>query len=544
MPNPIVKVPIPINEVPLHYAPDSKERKSIKKELAHQSSQIVKIPLIIDGKEVFTERTEKVYMPHDHSHVLAEVSIAGEKELKYAVRASLNAKEKWYALPWEHRTSIFLRASELLAGPWRSKVIAATMLGQSKTVFQAELDAACMVIDALKYYPQLAQDLYATQPQSSKGIYNRIEYRPLDGFVAAVSPFNMSALAVNLVLAPAVMGNTVVWKPSPTSVLSNYYHFKLLEAAGLPKGVVNFVSATGPDTSEYLVKDPHMAGFHFTGSTKTFSHVWKLVGENIERYQSYPRLVGETGGKGLVFAHSSANIKQLVVGIIRGGLEFQGQKCAAASRVFIPRSLWPQFKQMLLKEIAAMKVGSPDDLSTFMNAVIDSKAYEKITNYIEYARAQPDAEIICGSYDNSKGWFVSPHVIVTTNRQFKTLKEEIFGPVITVYIYEDEAFEEELIKVCGSTDYALSAAIYATEREALAKMELALKDEAGNLYINEKPTGSQVGHQPFGGGRASGTNDKTGSIMNLIRWTSPRTIKEVFLPPEDVNYPHQETETQ
>lgn len=539
MSNQYVNVPKPVNDAIRMYAPGSPERAALKKELEKQSNEVLEIPLVIDGKEVLTQNKGKLVMPHDHSHVLANYSIAGEEEIKAAIKSNLNAKEKWYAMPWEHRASIFLKAADLISGPRRNKIIAATMLGQSKSVFQTELDAACMMVDSLRYFVHIAQEIYRQQPNNAPTMWNRIEYRPLDGFIAAVCPFNFTAIAANLIMAPAVMGNAVIWKPAPTAILSNYFIYQALLEAGLPKGVVNFLPAGGLETSEYMLKDENLAGFHFTGSTKTFKSVWSLVGDNIDNYYNFPRLVGETGGKGFVFAHSSANVNQLVVSTIRGAFEYQGQKCSAASRMFVPSSIWEATKEQLVRETKNLKMGDVRDFETFLNAVIDEVAYKKIIGYIEYIKSSDNAEILCGGgYDDSKGWFIEPTIVVTKDRNYKTLKEEIFGPVLTIYVYEDDKFEEELQNMRRDAPYALTGAIFADDREAIATMELILKEEAGNLYINDKPTGAMIGHQPFGGARGSGTNDKAGSAFNLMRWTSPRTIKEVFLPPEVVPYPY------
>ena len=537
MSNAIFTVPVPYNEQVLTYAPGTKERDKIKSELERQSGIVADIPLIIGGEEIRTKVKGRVVMPHDHSHVLAEFSIAGESELKAAVNAAMNAKEKWRALSWEQRVSIFLKAADLISGPWRQKINAATMLGQSKTVFQAEIDSACELADFLRFNVYYAQEIYKNQPISPASVWNRMEYRPLSGFVMAVSPFNFTAIGGNLASAPALMGNTVVWKPASTAVLSNYMIMQILREAGLPSGVINFVPCKGRDVSEYVMKDPRMAGFHFTGSTEVFSAVWRLVGENIRAYQNYPRLVGETGGKDFIFAHNSADIQPLVTAMIRGAFEYQGQKCSAASRAYIPESLWPEIKEKLLKEISLIKTGDVRDFRNFMGAVIDEASFRFITRNIDYARNSSDAEILCGEYDCSKGWFVYPTVILAKKPDFITMKEEIFGPVLTVYVYPDDQFEQTMTGCHEVSPYALTGAVFAQERDVLALMEQKLADTAGNFYINDKPTGAVVGQQPFGGGRASGTNDKAGSVLNLLRWTSPRTIKETFVPPDSVPYP-------
>ena len=529
-------VPEPINEPAKGYLPGSPERASLKAELERQSQTVVEIPIIIGGKEYKTGNMGTVVMPHDHGHVLAKYHIAGEKELRMAMDAAMEAKEMWEALPWEHRASIFLRAAELLAGPRRDKLNAATMLGQSKTAYQAEIDSACELTDFLRYNVYYAEQLYKQQPSNSWAVWDHMEYRPLEGFVMALSPFNFTSIGGNLPTAPAIMGNTVVWKPSQTATLSNYYFMRLLEEAGLPAGVINFVPCRGSDVSRYVLSDPRMAGFHFTGSTEVFSSVWTLVGENIKSYRSYPRLVGETGGKDFIFAHSSSDVPALVSAMVRGAFEYQGQKCSAVSRVYVPKSIWPEVKEGVLAETAKLKVGDPRDFTSFMCAVIDKKAFDSIAGYIDYAKESPDAEVLCGGYDGSKGYFVQPTVIQALKPDFKTMKEEIFGPVMTVYVYEDEDLDAMLKECDEGSPYALSGAIFAQDRLAIAKMEAALRNAAGNVYINDKPTGAVVGRQPFGGARASGTNDKAGSMLNLIRWASPRTVKECFLPTGEITY--------
>ena len=543
MNNGIFNVPIPANEPMLNYAPGSPERAAIKEELARQiESEPALIPFIINGKASFDGQKGHCRIPHDHTHILAEFTMADKTQLQAAVEAAMSAREGWQAMPWAHRASIFLKAADLVSGPWRHRLNAATMLGQSKTISQAEADSACQLADFLRFNVHLAQEIFKNQPQSSCGVWNRIEHRPLDGFVLAISPFNFTSIGGNLPAAPAIMGNTVVWKPASASVVANYMFYQILVEAGLPDGVINFVPSRGSDVSETILKDPRMAGFHFTGSTEVFSDVWRLVGENIKIYNSYPRLVGETGGKDFVFAHPTANVRHLVVALIRGAYENQGQKCSAASRAYIPESLWPQVKAMLLEEVAKIKVGDVCDFSNFMGAVIDEKAFKSITSYIDYAKNSPDAEVLCGHYDDSKGYFVYPTIIKTSKPDFKTMREEIFGPVLTVYVYPDAEMEAAIESCRTVTPYALTGAIFANDRSAINHLEQALCDAAGNLYINDKPTGAMVGHQPFGGARASGTNDKAGSILNLLRWCSQRTIKESFLPPAAVEYPSMGTE--
>ncbi|MCL2152385.1 MAG: L-glutamate gamma-semialdehyde dehydrogenase [Oscillospiraceae bacterium] len=530
-------VPPPINETILSYAPGTAERAEIKAELERQSHIVMDIPIVIGGKEIRTAVRGRCVMPHDYNHVLAEYSIAGEAELKNAVEAAMEAKAGWYALPWEHRVSIFLKAAELIAGPWRQRINAATMLGQSKTVYQAEIDSACELADFLRFNVFYAQEIYKNQPISPTSEWNRMEYRPLSGFVMAISPFNFTAIGGNLSTAPALMGNTVVWKPASAAVLSSYMIMQVLQEAGLPAGVINFVPCKGRDVSEYVLTDHRMAGFNFTGSTEVFSGVWRLVGNNIRKYENYPRLVGETGGKDFIFAHNTARIRPLVTAMIRGAFEYQGQKCSAASRAYIPESIWPTVKERILEEMESIHTGDVCDFRNFMGAVIDETSYRSIVGYIDYANESKDAEVLCGHYDESKGWFVYPTVIIAKTPDFKTMREEIFGPVLTVYVYPDDQLEETLVSCHEATPYALTGSIFAQDRALLAHMEKELADSAGNIYINDKPTGAVVGQQPFGGSRASGTNDKAGSALNLMRWTSPRAIKETFLPPDSVSYP-------
>jgi len=541
MNNSLFNIPYPINEPVLDYEPGSKERAEIEQELKRQSSEIVKIPLIINGKEIWDGPKATVHMPHNHKHILAEYTLASEKELKEAVEAAVKAKEDWYNMPWAHRAAIFLKAAELIAGPYRAKMNAATMLGQSKTVYQAEIDSACEIADFLRFNVYYAEEIFKIQPESDRGIWNRLEHRPLSGFVLCISPFNFTAIGGNLPTAPAIMGNTAVWKPAGTAVLSNYIFYQILVEAGIPAGVINFVPSSGEDISKYVVTDKRMAGFHFTGSTKVFSEVWKNIGNNISNYENYPRLVGETGGKDFIFAHpTTEDTRALAVALVRGAYEYQGQKCSACSRAYIPASIWPEVKSIVLEEIGKIKVGDVADFKNFMGAVIDKKSYDNIVSYIKHAEESSEAEILTGSYDDSIGYFIQPTLIQTTNPKFKTMVEEIFGPVLTVYVYEDEKFEETIESCKHASPYALTGAIFAKDRNALAYMEKALSDTAGNFYLNDKPTGAVVGQQPFGGGRASGTNDKAGSILNMLRWSSPRTIKETFISPTKVEYPFME----
>ncbi len=537
MSNGYFKVEMPKNEPVKAYLPGSPERASLKKELERQSAQVVQVPMIIGGKEVWTERKTKAVMPHDHAHVIAEAASGGEKELKDAIAAALAARKAWTEMPMEHRVSIFLKAADLIAGPMRYKVNAATMLGQSKTVYQAEIDT-CELIDFLRFNVYYLQQIYDRQPNNTPNVWNRIEYRPLEGFVTAISPFNFTSIGANLPTDPAIAGNVVLWKPATTAVLSNYYVMQALMAAGLPAGVINFVPSRGSDMSKYVLSDPNLAGFHFTGSTEVFSGVYSLVGENIKKYKTYPRLVGETGGKDFIFAHNSADVPGLVAALTRASYEYQGQKCSAASRAFVPASIWPQVKEGMLAEIEKIKIGDITDFTNLMGAVIDASAFKTNKEYIDYAKASEDAEVICGGYDDSKGYFVYPTLIEAKKPDFKTMVEEIFGPVMTVYVYPDDKLDETLASCDTATSYGLSGAIFADDREAIVKMEDALKGTAGNFYINDKPTGAVIGQQPFGGARASGTNDKAGSEINMYRWLSPRTIKELRVPCLDVTYPY------
>ena len=537
MSNGYFKVEMPKNEPVKAYLLGSPERASLKKELERQSAQVVQVPMIIGGKEVWTERKTKAVMPHDHAHVIAEAASGGEKELKDAIAAALAARKAWTEMPMEHRVSIFLKAADLIAGPMRDKVNAATMLGQSKTAYQAEIDT-CELIDFLRFNVYYLQQIYDRQPNNTPNVWNRIEYRPLEGFVTAISPFNFTSIGANLPTAPAIAGNVVLWKPATTAVLSNYYVMQALMAAGLPAGVINFVPSRGSDMSKYVLSDPNLAGFHFTGSTEVFSGVYSLVGENIKKYKTYPRLVGETGGKDFIFAHNSADVPGLVAALTSASYEDQGQKCSAASRAFVPASIWPQVKEGMLAEIEKIKIGDITDFRNLMGAVIDASAFKTNKEYIDYAKASEDAEVICGGYDDSKGYFIYPTLIEAKKPDFKTMVEEIFGPVMTVYVYPDDKLDETLASCDTATSYGLSGAIFADDREAIVKMEDALKGTAGNFYINDKPTGAVIGQQPFGGARASGTNDKAGSEINMYRWLSPRTIKELRVPCLDVTYPY------
>lgn len=533
----IFYLPKPENEPVLTYAPGSPERANLKAELKRQSENKIVIPLIIGGKEILTERRIPVVMPHKHGHVLADCCQAGEKELALAIDAALAAKESWELMPWEHRSAIFLRAAELFSGKYRACVAAATMLCQSKVVHQAEIDSSCELVDFLRFNAWYVDRIYRQQPENSPGVWNRLSYRPLDGFVLAVTPFNFTAIGLNLCTAPAMTGNTVLWKPSSAALLSNYYAMKVLMEAGLPAGVINFVPSSGSDISRTVISNPGMSGFHFTGSTAVFSGVWRQVGENIRSYYSYPRLVGETGGKDFIFAHNSADVPALVSAMVRGAFEYQGQKCSALSRAFIPESLWPTVRERLLEETSRLKTGDVRDFRNFMGAVIDKNSFVQLAGYIDKARVSPDAEVLCGGYDDSEGYFVYPTIIRAKKESYPTMLEEIFGPVLTVFVYPDRDLDGMLRYCDESTPYALTGAIFAQDREAVVHMEWMLRKAAGNFYINDKPTGAVVGQQPFGGGRASGTNDKAGSALNLYRWMNLRTVKENFIPPEGITYP-------
>lgn len=528
----------PKNEPVLSYAPGSPERLCLKDELDSQMAQVVDIPLIIGGKEIRTGKTQKVVMPHDHQHVLGHCHLAGEAEVKMAIDAALAAREIWANFSWLDRTTIMLKAADLIRRKYRPRINAATMLGQSKSAHQAEIDSACEVIDFLTFNSYFCSKIYSDQPLSEMENLNMLEYRPLEGFVFTVSPFNFTAIAANLNVSPVLMGNTVVWKPASSSLLSNYYLMKIFEEAGLPAGVINFVPGSGSLIGNIVLEHPMLAGIHFTGSTGTFNHLWRKVGENLNKYHSYPKMVGETGGKDFIFVHSSADYESVGTAIIRGAFEYQGQKCSAASRGYIPESMWPDLKSMLQRELSQVKPGNVTDFSNFMNAVIDQASFDNIVRYIEHAREAGNAEIIVGGgYDSSVGYFVEPTVIQTTDPHFLSMEEEIFGPVFTLLVYPDDQFEEYL-NVCDQTSpYALTGAIFATDRQAINKAHDVLRYAAGNFYINDKPTGAVVGQQPFGGARASGTNDKAGSMLNLTRWTSPRIIKETFLPPKVYTYP-------
>ncbi len=532
-------VPEPKNEHYLSYAPGTPEREALKAELKRLSVQEIEIPLIIGGKEVRTGDTSPVVMPHKHGHKLGDMQKAGRKEVNMAIEAAMDARPAWAATPWEERVAVFLKAADLLTGSWRYTMNAATMLGQSKTPHQSEIEAVGELADFFRFNAWYLTSVMSDQPQSPAGMWNRVEYRPLEGFLFAVTPFNFTAIAGNLPTSMAMCGNVVLWKPATSSVFSNYYVMKMLKEAGLPDGVINFVPGSGSQVGDPVLESPHFAGIQFTGSEGTFNHIWKGIASNLENYRSYPRIVGETGGKDFIFVHNSANLDEVTVAAVRGSYEYQGQKCSAVSRMYFPESVWPEFREKFLKEVAGIKMGDVSDFSNFMGAVIDKKAFKSITSYIDYAKKADDAEIIAGGgYDDSIGYFVEPTVILTTNPQFKTMQEEIFGPVLTIYVYKDAKFEDTL-QLCNETSpYALTGAIFAKDRYVVKQMCDALRDAAGNFYINDKPTGAVVNQQPFGGARRSGTNDKAGSKQNMLRWLSARAIKEVFDPPTDWRYPY------
>lgn len=533
----VFQVPTAKNEPVRDYAPQSPEKASIKAKLSQMAGEQIDVPLIIGGKEVRTGNTEEMVMPHNHKHVLGVFHKAGEKEVKAAIDAAEAARPEWDAMPWQDRAGIFLRAAEMLTTTHRDTINAATMLNQSKTVFQAEIDSACELIDFFKFNVGFAQQLYQSQPQSGPGCWNRLEHRPLDGFVFAITPFNFTSIAGNLPTAPALLGNSVVWKPASTSVYSNYYLMQLLQDAGMPAGVLNFVPGSGAAVGDPVVADERLAGIHFTGSTKTFQHIWKSVGNNINKYKQYPRLVGETGGKDFIFVHPSTEVDVLVTAIIRGAFEYQGQKCSAASRAYIPRSMWKEVEASLVEEMAKLKMGDVMDFRNFTSAVIDAKSYNNLKTAIDGAKSDSGCRIVAGGEcDDTDGWFVAPTVVEVSDPLHQMMKTEYFGPLITVHVYEDAKFSE-MLAVCDQTsEYALTGAILSNDRAAVVEAVNALRYSAGNFYINDKPTGAVVGQQPFGGSRASGTNDKAGSILNLLRWTSQRTIKETFTPATHWSY--------
>ncbi|MAD50420.1 MAG: 1-pyrroline-5-carboxylate dehydrogenase [Flavobacteriales bacterium] len=534
----VFNVPIATNEPVKSYEPGSPEREELLSTYKEMYNSSVHVPLYIGGEEITTSTQKNINPPHDHKHVLGQYSFGTTEHVNQAIDAALAAREKWAAMPWHQRVSIFLKAAELLAGPFRAKINASTMLAQSKNVFQAEIDAACELIDFFKFNAEYVTQLYGEQPESAPGMWNRLEHRPLEGFVLAITPFNFTSICANLCAAPAMMGNVVVWKPAETQVYSAKVIMDLFKAAGLPDGVINMVTVDGPVLGDVVFNHKDFAGLHFTGSTGVFRHLWKTIGNNIEKYRSYPRIVGETGGKDFIVAHESAVAAEVATGISRGAFEYQGQKCSAASRAYIPSNIWEDVKAQVIADVKSFSMGSPKDPSNFINAVIDEKAFDRIADYIDYVKEQSDAQIIAGGgYDKSKGYFIEPTVVVTTNPKFRTLCEEIFGPVITIYVYEPKDWKATLELVDDTSEYALTGAIFSNDRYAVEEASKALENAAGNFYINDKPTGAVVGQQPFGGARGSGTNDKAGSILNLLRWVSPRTIKETFVPAKDYRYP-------
>jgi len=529
--------PPPVNEPIKSYAPGSPEREELKNRLRELEGERISIPLVIAGKDIVTDETFEAVMPHRKSHVLADVSKGGAGHVQQAIDAARAAHTDWSRTPWHERAAVFLRASELLAGPWRQTLNAATMLNQSKTAHQAEIDAVCELIDFWRYNIEYLVRIYSEQPYSPTGTWNRMEYRPLEGFVFAVSPFNFTAIGGNLSSAPALMGNTIVWKPASTASLSAYYLMRLLQAAGLPDGVINLVHGSGATIGAAALASPELAGIHFTGSTDVFNGMWKTVGTNAGAYRNYPRIVGETGGKDFILAHPSADAEAVATAVVRGSFEYQGQKCSAASRLYVPSNLWPEVKERLVEDVASIKMGDVADFENFMGAVIDASAFKTHAKAIEEARAA-GAEIVAGgSTDDSEGYFVSPTVIATEDKGFRLLRDELFGPIVTTYVYDEKRWGETLELVDETAPYGLTGAVFATERSAIDEAQDALRYAAGNFYVNDKPTGAVVGQQPFGGSRASGTNDKAGSMWNLIRWVSPRTIKETFVPATDYRYP-------
>ncbi len=537
----IPTVPQPVNEPVRTYSPGSPEREELKRVLDEMAGSPIEIPLIVGGREFRTGDTRAAIMPHDHQHELATWHRAGEAEVSQAIAAATEAAREWASWAWEDRAAVFLRAADLLAGSWRARLNASTMLGQSKTVHQAEIDSACELIDFLRFNVHFAERIYREQPASSAGSWNRMDHRPLEGFVYAITPFNFTAIAGNLPTAPALMGNTVIWKPSDKAIHSGYQVMKLLEAAGLPPGVINFLPGDAPAITRSLLSSRDLAGIHYTGSTKVFHSIWRDVGERIATYRTYPRLVGETGGKDFILAHSSADPLEVAVGIVRGGFEYQGQKCSAASRVYIPETLWPEVRDSTLSMMSEFRIGDPRDFRNFMGAVIDDISFRKIREYVDTARKADGVEILAGGgSDDSVGYFVEPTLVQVTDPRYQLMCEEVFGPVVAVYVYPDGKWEETLRLVDESTEYGLTGAVFAKDRRAIVEAGRELRHAAGNFYINDKPTGAVVGEQPFGGSRGSGTNDKAGSILNLLRWVSPRTIKENFSPPVSYSYPSME----
>ncbi len=538
MANAYYEIREPENESHYHYTPGSSERKNLKEELDRLSSKTMEIPAIIGGEEVKTDNTADVVMPHNHQHKLADVHLCGETEVQQAIEASLEAHKQWSRTPWEERVSVFQKAADLISGPQHYTLNAAAMLGQSKNPYESEIDAIAEVVDFFRFNCYYLTQIYNDQPYSPEGMWNRIEYRPLEGFIFAVTPFNFTSIGANLPTAPVICGNVSLWKPSTTSIYSNYFVMKILQEAGLPDGVINFLPGRGADVGDPVINSKYFAGLHFTGSTPTFQHLWKEIGNNIEKYNTYPHVVGETGGKDFIFAHESADVNALAVAALRGSYGYQGQKCSASSRTYIPKSIWPSFKERFTEKVKKIEVGDIQDFSNYMGAVIDQNAFDKIAGYIDYAKESDDAEIVIGGeYDDSKGYFVQPTLIKTDDPRFKTMKEEVFGPVLTAYVYEDDKFEEAL-ELCDITSpYGLTGAIFAQDRYAIEYMSDYLNQAAGNFYINDKPTAAVVNQQPFAGARKSGTNDKAGSAANLLHWLSNRSIKETTVPPQNWTRP-------
>lgn len=532
------KVPVAVNEPVKSYAPGTPEKSSVLEQYKAFFNSTVDVPLYIGSEEIKTGNTRTISPPHDHQHIVGTYHLAEKTHVEKAIATALEAKKKWAALPWEQRAAIFLKAADLIAGPYRDKMNAATMIGQSKNIFQAEIDAACEIIDFLRFNVQYMAEIYADQPQSSPGVWNRVEHRPLEGFVYAITPFNFTAIAGNLPASAAMMGNVVVWKPSDSQIYSAKVIIDVFKEAGVPDGVINVIYGDPAMITDTILASPDFAGIHFTGSTQVFKNIWAKIGGNINTYKTYPRIVGETGGKDFIIAHPSAIEKQVAVAISRGAFEFQGQKCSAASRVYLPKSKADTILNFVKEDLATFKMGSPEDMSNFITAVIHEGSFDKLASYIDKAKADTDAEVFAGgNYDKSKGYFIEPTVIVTTNPKYTTMETELFGPVVTVYVYEDEQWEETLKLVDETSEYALTGSVFSQDRYALAQATQALENAAGNFYVNDKPTGAVVGQQPFGGARASGTNDKAGSALNLLRWVSPRLIKETFIPPTDYRYP-------
>ena len=535
------RIPTPKNEPILNYAPGSPERAALEQALKQLKAAPVEVPLVIGGQEIKTDKKIPINAPHNHKLNLGFYYQGGADEVRRAVDAAVEAQKTWEHMPWEHRAAIFLKAADLLTGPYRHIMNAATMLAHSKTIFQAEIDAVCELADFLRFNAYFLQTIYDFQPGVSPLTWNRMDHRPLEGFVFAVTPFNFVSINGNLPTAPAMAGNVVVWKPASTAAYTSHFFMKILREAGLPAGVINLLFARGADIGGLVLRNRNLAGIHFTGSTAVFQNMWKTVGENIANYRAYPRIVGETGGKDFIVAHPSADPEALITAIVRGSFEYQGQKCSAASRCYIPKTIWEKIKDKLATQVNGLKMGDPEQFSNFVNAVIDESAFNSITAYVDYAKEAKDAQILAGGeYDKSNGYFIKPTVVVTSNPQFKLLEEEIFGPVLAIYVYEDDEYAKALHLVDATSPYALTGAVFSTDRKAVELAERTLRHAAGNFYINDKPTGAVVGQQPFGGGRSSGTNDKAGGIQNMIRWVSPRSVKENFVPPKDYRYPFME----